>query len=348
MEKNGWPGLPFLIQPHNVVHYEDGEVFVLDRRLYPFDRSFVRCKDFEETAKAIEDMVTQSEGPGYTAGYAMVQAAHWAANLKSDARYELLRRAAHRLVDTRPTNNHIRLMVQRMLRRATEALDQGENPEAALLVAMDQEWKKRHDRAMALGRYASAVLQDGDTILNHCWAESGIVYTAYVALQLGMRLEAYCTETRPYLQGARLTADALSEMGIPTTVVTDGMPAHLMYRGRISKFMTGADRVTMDGHVVNKIGTMPLALASHHFQVPYFAFCYGPDPEAASADNVEIEERNPDEVLRCLGTRTATLRARGSYPAFDVTPPEFVSGVITDRGVFSPYALAAYFEGSGA
>lgn len=344
MANNDGSDLPFIMQPRNVVHYEEGEVFVLDRRIYPFETVFVRCPTSEDTARAIEDMVTQSHGPGFTAGYGMVQAARQAKAESSDTQKEILRTAAERLIDTRPTNNHVRVVAGKMLKKANEAVDAGLDPEKMLLEAMDQEWEERHEKGLALGRFASTAVDDGDTILNHCWAEIGIVYTVYVALKEGKKLEAYCSETRPYLQGARLTADALGEMGLPTTVVTDGMPAHLMHLGRISKFLTGADRITMDGHVINKIGTFPHALAAHHFGIPYYAFCWGPDPEAPTATDVEIEMRDPEDVLNCLGTRTATPRAKGYYPAFDITPPEFVSGMITDRGVFSPQELADYFK----
>jgi methylthioribose-1-phosphate isomerase len=170
------------------------------------------------------------------------------------------------------------------------------------------------------------------------------VYTLYVALQKGLKLTAYCSETRPYLQGARLTADAIADMGIPTTVVTDNMPGFIISKGLVSVFMSGADRVSMSGHVFNKIGTFQIALAAHHYQVPYYAFSSNPDPEAPNPEDVEIEERNPEEVLHCLGARTATPKAKGFYPAFDITPPEFVSAVITHKGVYSPYDLVNYYN----
>ncbi|MEW6228846.1 MAG: s-methyl-5-thioribose-1-phosphate isomerase, partial [Bacillota bacterium] len=336
--------LPFLIRPENVARYENGDVLILDRRVYPFEVKFVRCETYGEVARAIEDMVTQSGGPSYCAGYGMVQAAHRA--VRSSARGILgeLQRAAERLINTRPTNNRIRYVVDRMMKCAQGAIEEGADVEAALLAAMEKELEERHTRSLAIGKAGADLLVDGDRILTHCWAENAIVYTLCIALQEGKKLAAFCSETRPYLQGARLTADAIAEMGIPTTVITDNMPGYLMSKGMISKFFAGADRVTMDGHVINKIGTFQNAVCAHEFSVPFYAFCFGPDQQAATPEDIVIEERDPEEVLHCLGRRTATPRARGYYPAFDVTPPKYVSALVTDRGVLSPYSIGDYYR----
>lgn len=336
--------LPFIFRRENVVRYDQGEVLILDRRIYPFEINFVRCKTYEDTAKAIEDMVTQSGGPGMAAGYGMVQAAHQAGR-KSAAEIEAeLERAANRLINTRPTNNHIRLVVQQALIAAKNALAKGDLVEQALLGFMDKGFEERHQQGLAIGAYGASLIRDGDTLLNHCWAEGSIVYTVYTALNQGKKIRAFCSETRPYLQGARLTADAIADMGVPTTVVTDNMPGYLMYKGMISMFFAGADRVTMDGHVINKIGTLQVAICAHTFGVPFYAFTFGPDPLAPTPKEVIIEERNPEEVLHCLGMRTATPKAQGYYPAFDVTPPAYVSALVTDRGIFSPYSAADYYR----
>lgn len=338
------PEFPFLFRPENIARYEDGEVFILDRRVFPFKREFVRCPTYEDTARAVEDMVTQSGGPRFAVGYGMVQAAFAARDLKKEAKQEAMEKAAERLIHTRSTQNMIRDQVLYMLDFVFPALEEGRDLEQVMLEAVNKTFERRDQVGLALGEHAASMLKDGDVILNHCWAESGIIYTVYCALQKGLKLEAICSETRPYLQGARLTADALAEMGLPTKVVTDGMPAMLMSQGKISVFMTGADRVTMDGHVINKIGTLSHAIAAFHFGVPYYPFCFGPDPEAPTPAEVEIEYRDPEEVTHCLTMRTATEKAQGLYPAFDITPPRFVSAVITDRGVMSPYALEQYYE----
>jgi methylthioribose-1-phosphate isomerase len=335
---------PFIIRPENVSRYEDGEVFILDRRVYPFEVRFERCKTYAETAQAIKDMVTQSGGPGKAAAQGMIQAAHQARDKSLEGIANELDRAYNLLLSTRPTCDHLRNTTTKMLKVGKEAIENGEDVEQALISAMHKETQQHHEKMTQIGKAGASLLEDGDVILNHCWAEGGIIYTLYEALEQGKKLEAVCTETRPYLQGARLTADAIADFGIPTTLVTDGMPGYLMSKGRINKFMTGADRVTMSGHVVNKIGTMQLALSAHHFRIPYFAFSDAPDLEAPLPEDVIIEERNPEDVLHCMGVRTATHKATGYYPAFDITPPEFVSAVITPKGVFSPYDLGRYYR----
>lgn len=337
MARNFWDDMPFLIQRDNVVRYDGGTVYILDRRIYPFEVKYVECRTFEDTAKAIEDMVTQSGGPGFAAGYGMVQAAR-------QGDLNTLALAKERLLHTRPTNNHIRLVIHHMFKEGTIALEKGMDLEDTLLIAMEGLWQERHERGLAIGRAAAGCIRDGEAILNHCWAETGIIYSLKAALEEGKQVKAYCCETRPYLQGARLTADAIADLGISTTIITDAMPAHLMARGRISLFLTGADRVTMDGHVINKVGTLAIALSAHHFAIPYFPFVGSPDPQAPSPDAVTIEERDSEEVLHCLGQRTATHKGKGYYPAFDVTPPHLVSGIITPKGIYSPHALQEYFK----
>jgi methylthioribose-1-phosphate isomerase len=335
---------PFIFKRENMVRYEDGSVLIFDRRVYPFKKQFVHCKTYEDTAKAIEDMVTQSGGPGIAAGYGMVQAAHEHAKLSGKKLSVAMEKAALRFVHTRPTCNYTETVVNSMLALANIAIQDGKDLEKELMQGMDRYFEQRHQFGMAVGIAGASVVKDGDAILNHCWAERGIVYTLYVALCQGKKIRAYCSETRPYLQGARLTADAIADMGIDTTVITDGMSAHLMSKGMITKFFAGADRVTMDGSVINKIGTLMHAICAHNFDIPFYAFCLGPDRESPNPDFVTIEERNPDEVLYCLGNRTATPKAKGYYPAFDITPPKFVGGIITDKGVFSPYTLDSYFD----
>ena len=334
--------LPFLCRPENIARYDDGAVILLDRRCWPFEVRFETCRTLEDTARAIENMVTQSLGPGYAAACGMVQAARAAKTLPGALRAEALRQAARRLIATRPTNHEIRENVTGMLPELERAALEGD-PEAAALTLTDGIWQRRHEKSLSLGRYAAALIPDGAAILNHCWAETTLVYTLHEALAQGKKLEAYCTETRPYLQGARLTASAIRDFGIPVTVITDNMPAACMQRGKIGVFFSGTDRVTMDGHVINKVGTLGIALAAKHFGVPYYAFCYGPDRQALTPADVRIEERDPDETLYCRGVRTAAEGVRGYYPAFDVTPPELVTGLSTDRGVFPPDRAAAYF-----
>jgi methylthioribose-1-phosphate isomerase len=289
-------------------------------------------------------MVTQSSGPLFAAAGGMTLAARDAERLSTaDERREFMRAAGRRLVETRKTNNQIRDVVAEQLEVTEATLAAGdplaETIETAAVAAGDRYLA----RSRALGEHASALIPDGATVLTHCWAESYITETIAAVLRSGKTVDAICTETRPYLQGARLTAESLAEMGVPTRLITDGMAAHLMSRGEVTVFVTGADRVCLDGSVVNKIGTLQIALAAHTFGVPFVALVQAPDRQAATAADVELEDRDGREVLHTLGRRTASARVTGVYPAFDVTPPRFVSAVVTDRGRFAPADVASYY-----
>lgn len=319
-------------------------VRILDRRVFPFEKSFVVCRCVEDVAVAIEQMVTQSGGPFYAAGAAMVLAAREALALAgAEARMALMRAAGARLVATRATNDHIATVVAMLLADA-EACADADDFLVRFEAAVEAVWRERRAAAGRLGAHGASVIADGDTVLTHCWAESTIIETAAAAKRAGKSISFICSETRPYLQGARLTAHSLAEMGFDVTVITDNMGAWAMARGKVARLMTAADRVTMSGHVVNKVGTLQLAIAARNFRLPYFAMVQAPDRKALTEADVPMEDRNPDESLHCLGRRTASPLAKGWYPAFDVTPPHLVSGVVTSNGVFPANALFAHFD----
>jgi methylthioribose-1-phosphate isomerase len=323
---------------------EPDAVRILDRRVFPFERVWVTCRTHEDVAKAIEDMVTQSSGPLFASAGGMTLAARAADRLGRGERRAFMTDAADRLVATRRTNNQIRDVVAELLEVTDAALAEDQPLGPAVEDAARAAGERYLDRSRRLGEHAAELIPDGATVLTHCWAESYITETLAAVLRQGKRVDAICTETRPYLQGARLTSESLAEMGVPTRLVTDAMPAHLMSRGDITHFVTAADRVTMDGSVVNKVGTLQIAVAAHVFDVPYIALVQAPDRHAPDAAAVELEDRDGDEVLQCLGRRTASHRVTGVYPAFDVTPARFVGTVVTDRGRFSPHDLESYYR----
>jgi methylthioribose-1-phosphate isomerase len=325
------------------VRLADDGVHVLDRRRFPFERTWVRCASVEEVARAVEDMVTQSSGPYFAALWGMVLAAREASGLDPVAARAHLAAAGDRLISTRRTNNHLRKAVAAVLSAVDAAGPvSGAELEAAALAGARAGDERYRSRSRALGTHAASLLADGSRVLTHCWADLYLVETVAAAQRDGKRLRFLCTETRPYLQGARLTAETLVEMGVETTLITDGMGASVMSSGDVDVLLTAADRVTMDGHVINKVGTLGLAVAASAFGVPFLALVQAPDRLAPTAADVPIEHRSGDEVLHTLGRRTASERVRGLYPAFDVTPPRFVTSVVTDRGVFAPHGLDRY------
>lgn len=322
----------------------DDCVRILDRRIFPLKTAYVDCRTYDDVAVAIEEMVTQSNGPFFAASAAMVLAAREAHCMEApEARLSHMKKAGDRLLRTRPTNNNIRDVVARMLDVAAEVAS-SDDFSVRVEARMREIWEWRKARGRQVGEHAASFIRDEDTVLTHCWAESSFIEALAAAVRQGRRPKVMCTETRPYLQGARLTAHSVAEMGLDVTVITDNMAAHAMASGRVSCLMTAADRVTLSGHVINKIGTLQLAIAARHFAIPYVALVQAPDRQARTPADVQIEERDSREVMMCLGMPTASPLARGWYPAFDVTPPEFVSAVATCEGVFAASHLRAAFS----
>ena len=152
-----------------------------------------------------------------------------------------------------------------------------------------------------------------------------------------------CAETRPYLQGARLTSSCFAEMGFDTTVLTDNMIAYALQHEGISLFTSAADTIARDGHIANKIGTFQIAILAKYFGVPYYVTGI-PDREKHSRDDIVIEMRDPEQVLCYRGIPNCLPQVKAVYPSFDVVPPHLISGVVTDKGVYVPYLLDRYFD----
>ncbi|HEY8590392.1 MAG TPA: hypothetical protein VIL55_12675, partial [Naasia sp.] len=230
---------------------------------------------------------------------------------------------------------------------AASATSTAELVEATIAAARATEAEYR-ERSRALGRNAVTVLPDGARILTHCWMDSYLFEFVNAAEAAGRHYDWVATETRPYLQGARLTAHSLRELGQHVTLITDGMGAAALAPGSslgpIDALVTAADRVALDGSVVNKVGTLGLAVAASAFGVPFHALVHEPDATAPTAAHIVVEERDPAEVLEVLGRRTASpLVTDAWYPAFDVTPPRFVTDVVTITGVYPPDRLRDHF-----
>ncbi|MBW6466198.1 MAG: s-methyl-5-thioribose-1-phosphate isomerase [Brevefilum sp.] len=335
--------LPFLLRRENVARYEGGEVVMCDRRQYPFEKTFFRCQDVECAARAIEDMVTQGGGPQYVALYAMAMLAGQVANRKAAQQREAFKKANLRLIKTRPTNTSMARHLENAMGVIDQALDQGQDVEAALLDWIEKIRDLSYEKHLKCGEYGASLIEDGDGILTMCFAETSLLMTLAIAKKSGKAMHVFTPETRPYLQGARLTAPSIHEIGVPVQIITDNMPAHVISQGKIQKYFTAADLITLDGHVVNKIGTFQNALAAHHHGVPYFVFTQAADKHKPNRESIEIEARNPDEIKMCRGVPTTSQEIDAYYPAFDITPPNFVAGVITQHGILSPYDLARYF-----
>jgi len=335
--------LPFVLKRNNVARYEDGVVYIGDRRKYPFTEEFLRCDDVEDVARAIEGMVTQGGGPWVAAVFAMVMAAKEVDGKSLEEALEYLREAKTRLTNTRPTNTAMARRLDETFKIAKKAGERGKSIEGALLKWIDKIRDKVYENYEYRGRLGASLVDDGDGVLTMCFAETAFILAMAFAKQDGKKIQVFTPETRPYLQGARLTAPSLHELDIPVQIITDNMPAHVMSQGKIQKYFTAADLITLDGHVCNKIGTFQNAIAEHHHSIPYFVFMWGADHKSPDRASIEIENRDPAEIRACRGIPTTIDEIFAYYPAFDITPPYMVSGVITMHGILSPYDLKRHF-----
>lgn len=338
--------LALLTDRFNTLRYEEGAVHLLDRRAYPFSAEFVQCKTLEEVATAIETMIIQGAPPlAYASGLALAMEARAHAGDSPEKLRAALAAGADRLRRTRKTGWDLSYVLDGSLKIADESISANADVERAIVDYVYGLVEEGNRIARDTGRYAADLMPDGARIQTICFAGAALNYMLYFAAEDGKDIRLFACETRPYLQGARLTAQSAREMEIPVTVVTDGMPGYLMWRKMTNVFVSTADKISLDGYIANKIGTYPIALAAFDNDLPYYVLGYnGPAPDAKTVGDIEIEERNPEEVLYCRGVRTAAPGAQAYYPAFDITPPRLISAIVTDRGVFPPRQIRDYFS----
>ena len=346
MEPRADAGLAFALQYENVAWYESGAVRILDRRVYPQVR-FVTCRSHGEVAQAIADMVTQSAGPFTACAMGMALAAWECRDRSGTEQLTYLKQAAHTLSHARPTTvGRMELITGGCLAAAERALAEGRPVPEAIRDHTVHANNVRYRKVERMGAYLADLLPDGGKVLTQCYAETVLGMFLKAARAQNKRLKIFCAETRPYFQGARLTATVCRDMGFDTTVITDNMPAYVMEREGIDLFTSAADAICLDGTVVNKVGTFQIAIAANYLGVPYYV-TGAPDRGMRTRADVTIEMRDPEFTLQAMGVRTAARGVKGYYPAFDVTPPSLVTGVVTDQGIYRPAELEKYFA-SGA
>lgn len=336
--------LAFLLRYENVAWYENGAVRILDRRSYPARVEFVTCHTHQQVAQAITDMVTQSCGP-FTAAAAGMALAAWECRGRGEAaQREYLQKAADTIAHARPTTvARMKRITGGCLAAAEQALAEGLPVDQAIVAHLIAANNLRYGKVAKMAAYLVDRLPDDGKILTQCFGETIVGMMLREVRTRGKRLKIFCAETRPYFQGARLTATVCRDMGFDTTVITDNMPAYVMEREGIDVFTCAADAICLDGHVVNKIGTFQIAIAASYFGIPFYVSGI-PDESHPNRDSVFIESRNPDFVLQAMGIRTAAEGVKGYYPSFDITPPSLVSGVVTDLGIYSPFNLPGYLQ----
>lgn len=336
--------LAFMLQYENIAWYEDGKVKILDRRIYPTRTEFVTCNNHVEVAKAITDMVTQSAGPYTAAAMGMALAAYECKDLSEAKQKEYLLDAAHTISHARPTTvDRMKAVTENAYNAALKAMAEGKNTADAIVESTVEGNNRRYKKIEKIAESLVSMFPQNGKVLTQCFGETIVGQMCKVARKEGKNIKIYCAETRPYFQGARLTASVCKDMGYDVTVITDNMPAFAIQNEKIDVFTSAADVICQDGYVVNKVGTFQIAIVSKYMAIPYFV-TGAPDRGHKTVDSVKIEMRDPEFVLQAMGVRTAKEGVKGYYPSFDITPPELVSGVVTDYGIYSPYDLKRYFE----
>jgi methylthioribose-1-phosphate isomerase len=323
------------------VRWKNGVLEAIDTTKLPARLVYVRMRTVDQVCAAIRSMkVRGAPLIGVIGAYGLVLAAM---NLRSgdlkQARSQL-RKSADALILTRPTGVNLRWAVERIF-KASSRVESVESLGDELRQEADAILREELEAAHKIGRYGAALIEDEDTVLTHC--NAGALATAGYgtalavirsAVEQGKRVSVIATETRPLLQGSRLTAFELARDRIPVRVIADSAAAQLMAQGMVDKIVVGADRILGTGHVTNKIGTLPIALAAKFYAVPFYVAAPASTLDLVTeVSRVVIEERDQREVLLIGGRRFAPRNVEALNPAFDITPPELVTGIVTDRGV---------------
>ncbi len=336
------------------IRWSNGLLLLLDQTKLPLEQVTVEIEDYQGAVDAIRDMqVRGAPAIGVTAAYAMSLAADQiSAGSGVDKRDDFLsqlRQAAEQIASARPTAVNLGWAVQKQLDLA-ESVDSTREISARLL----EEAQRIHLEDVAsnrkMGSHGQELLADGGAVLTHC--NTGALATAGFGTALGViragweagkRFPVYNTETRPWLQGARLTSWEFQQMGIPSTLLVDSAAGMLMFQGKISCVITGADRIAANGDTANKVGTYTLAVLAKENGVPFYVAAPTStiDSSIPSGDEIKIEDRPHHEVSEFRGSPTAPPGVEVINPVFDVTPNRYISAIVTESGVVKP----PYLEG---
>lgn len=328
----------------NALKWTGSALQLLDQTKLPSRIEWVTCHTSEQVADAIRGMIVRgAPAIGAAAAYGMVLAAGEIDGSGVEEFGNKLQEAAERLRQTRPTAVNLAWALERMLNVAlkSESVDTREELEMeANRIAEEDVAANR-----AIGRFGAELVPDRASILTHCNA-GALATVGYgtalgvirAAVEQGKKVQVFADETRPYLQGSRLTTFELMQENIPVTLITDSMAGFLMSRGQVDLVVVGADRVTRNGDVANKIGTYTLAVLAKEHGIPFYVACpiSTLDLSLSSGKEIPIEERQAEEVTHIGGIRLAPEAVRVWNPAFDVTPHELVTAIITEKGLISP------------
>ncbi len=337
-------GLAFMLRYENVAWYEEGKIRVLDRRVYPSKIEWYICSTVEDVRDAICGMVTQSTGPYTLAPMGMALAAYLVKNKKKEEIETYLKKASIMISSARPTTQkRMFSLTEKCIPIALRAFKEGKRADYAVrdyVVLMNNE---RYSRVDKIAHLLVDKFPMGGKIMTQCYAETILGLMLRECRRRKNNVKLFCPETRPFFQGARFTSTVAHQMGFDVTLITDNMPSFVMANEKIDVFTCAADAISVDGYVFNKVGTSGIAILAKYYGVPVYV-TGAPDSGHPTYDSVTIEMRSPEESLYAMGVRTAIEGVRGYYPAFDMTPPENITGIVTDKGIFKPEELHHYFD----
>ncbi|MEW6182754.1 MAG: S-methyl-5-thioribose-1-phosphate isomerase [Bacillota bacterium] len=326
--------------------WRDGVLYILDQTLLPHNVVYLQVKDYRQVIEAIRRLAVRgAPAIGAAAAYAVVLAATEAAESGKEGFMDRLTAAAAEIGGARPTAVNLQWAVKRQLRVAAEAAPEPGKVIRRLLAEAEAVFAADVEANRVMGALGAELLPRGARVLTHCNAGGlatcgygtalGVIRAAHAAGKIKM---VYADETRPLLQGARLTVFELMRERIPVTLITDSMAGFLMAGRGLDAVIVGADRIAANGDVANKIGTYSLAVLSKYHGVPFYvaAPVSTIDPAARDGAGIPIEERGAGEVTELAGVCVAPDGAAAWNPAFDVTPGSLITAIITERGVFYP------------
>jgi len=331
-----------------------GRLVLIDQTLLPVEMREIECSNVETVWEAIKMLrVRGAPAIGIAAAYGVCVGLQSVGDDDSTAFDARLAEVADYLAGSRPTAVNLFWALDR-IKKLAATLREESRPTAEIRAAILAEAKTIHeeDRQMcrAIGRHGAELLSDGDGVLTHC--NAGGLATAdfgtalavfFTAHESGKRLHVFADETRPLLQGARLTAWELQQRGIEATLICDSMAAQVMREGRIQAVVTGADRIAANGDAANKIGTYSVAVLAQAHDIPFYVAAPSStfDMSIASGDDIPIELRDTEEITHGFGRQTAPAGIDVYNPAFDVTPARLIRAIITERGVIQPVTTEA-------
>jgi methylthioribose-1-phosphate isomerase len=338
-----------MVRELRTLYWKGSRLYLIDQKALPHRLRYVALSDYRQVAKAIKDMTVRgAPAIGVVAAYGLALAALSAKGKDPQKVLERLQKAADVLRSTRPTAVNLFWAIERVMARAEAAARNGEDIAGAVLEEAHAIAEEDVKVNRAIGMHGAQLIKDGARVMTYCNA-GALATVSYgtalgvirAAVEQGKRVFVYVPETRPKLQGARLTSFELKTEGIEHKVIPDNTAAFLMSKGEVDLVVVGADRIlASSGHVINKIGTLSLAIAANHFNVPFYvAAPISTIDFRRTLSEVRIEERDEREVLEVMGRRIAPKGARAINYAFDVTPPNLVKGIITEKGIFAPTEL---------